>query len=237
MELRKKGKDILFITNNPSRSPSEYKKKLNTLNIYSKLSEFITSPMAVNYYLNKKYKNLGDKSAFIIGSNYLKKEVKKSGIKSVKGKKAYNSDLTIMGGHNKFNFEEIKTATISIRNGSDFIATNKDLFYPTENGLSPATGALLASIEAASQSNAVIVGKPEKYIFEILKTHKIKLKRTLLIGDSLNTDILGGKNAGFKTALALTGNTNTNDLKKSEIKPDYVINDLSQLINQHDPNI
>ena len=57
----------------------------------------------------------------------LKKEINSTGIQTLKGKKAYFADIVIMGGHNKFNFDEIKTATLAIRNGADFIATNKEI--------------------------------------------------------------------------------------------------------------
>ena len=230
-ELRKNSKNVLFITNNPSRSPYEYKNKLKSLDIYSKPDEFITSPMAIKYYLETKYKKLSKKRAYVIGSNYLKKEVGRTGINSLKEESSYKADLVIMGGHNKFNFNEIKTATLIIRNGADFIATNRDYYYPTQQGLAPATGALLSSIEIASQKKAVIVGKPERYIFELIDRYlMVNKERTLFIGDNLKTDVLGGTNAGFKTALTLTGYNKKHHLKKSKIKPDFIIKDLTELV-------
>ncbi|MGH7885421.1 MAG: HAD-IIA family hydrolase [Thermodesulfobacteriota bacterium] len=227
-KLRILGKKISFITNNPTRSPSEYVKKLNSMGIFSSKEEFITSPMAVGEYLITKHRKLKEKTAFVIGSSYLKSEVKKTGIQTLNGEKAYTSDFVILGGHSDFNYEEIKTASISIRNGAKFIATNKDSFYPSDSIFYPATGALLASVEVSSGTKAVTVGKPESYIFNLLKIRASE--KILLIGDSLTTDILGGKKAGFATALTLTGLTKKDEIKKSKINPDYIIQDLSFLL-------
>lgn len=231
-KLRKHNKKVCFVTNNPTRSPKEYKNKLASFNIHSDVDEIISSPMALKYYLESKYGMESNKSAYIIGSSYLKDEIKKTGIKSLAVKDVHRADLVLMGGHKKFNYEEIKNATIAIRNGATLIATNKDYYYPSGKGFLPATGSLLISIEKASGRKAVIVGKPEKYIFQLLKSSFIKnVNTTLFIGDSLETDIRGAKKAGIRTALTLTGNTSKGMLIKSKTKPDYVINDLRELFN------
>lgn len=227
--LREAGKKITFITNNPTRSPQDYVKKLKLIGIKSKSDEFITSPMAVAYYLRKNFRKLDKKKAYIAGSKYLKKEVTCTGLILTTGKNAEKVDFVILGGHDKFNYEEIKTASSYIRKGAKFIATNRDAFYPSDTGFLPATGALLASVETAAEKKAVIVGKPERYIFDLVTTAG-KRSKTVLVGDNLQTDISGGKNSGFKTALSLTGATSRKVLKESEISPDYVIKDLTSLI-------
>ena len=137
-----------------------------------------------------------------------------------------------MGGHRRFNFNEINTATILLRKGAKFIASNHDPFYPTLNGISPASGALLSSIEVASEKKAIITGKPEKYLFDLsMETAQFKnKKKTVLIGDNLFTDILGGNNYGISTVVTLTGLTKRKDIKNSKIKPDFIIKNLSYLL-------
>ncbi len=230
-KLRKEHKTISFITNNPTRSPRQYVKKLKDMKIFTVEEEIITSPMAVAFYLKKRFRKLNEKTAYVIGSSYLKKVVKETGLTLINNIKALPADFVIMGGHDKFSYEEIYKATISIRKGAKFIATNRDSFYPSIHGFSPATGALLSSIEVSSSQKAITVGKPEKTIFDLVKS-KSSLKKTLMIGDNLDTDILGGKNAGLKTALVFTGATLKKDLVKSDISPDYVIKDISFLLKQ-----
>lgn len=230
--IKKYNKKVLFITNNPARSKREYSGKLKKMGINAKSNEILTSADSICLYLVTKIKNIKKKSAYVIGSKYFKSQIKKTGIIIDSGKNFNKTDFVIVGGHRQFNFTEINIASILIRKGAKFIATNHDPFYPTKYGLSPASGALITSIETASETKALVTGKPEKYIFDIsMEAAKFKnKKKTLLVGDNLYTDILGGINFGIKTALALTGLTAMKNLKQSNIKPDYIIKDLSYLL-------
>ncbi len=224
-------KKVLFLTNNPARSKREYSGKLKKMGIDVKSSEILTSADSICRYLNTRIRNKAEKTAYVIGSSYLKSQVKETGLNIVDGKDFRKTDLVIMGGHRRFNFKEINTATILIRKGAKFIASNHDPFYPTQDGISPASGALLSSIEIASEKKALITGKPERYLFDLsMEAARFKnKKKTVLIGDNLYTDILGGNNYGISTVITLTGLTTRKELKTSKIKPDYTIKDLSFL--------
>lgn len=229
--LRNNNKKILFVTNNPSKSPRQYLIKLKKIGISCYIDEIITSSLATSYYLTKKFKKLNQKTAYVVGSQSLKNEIKKIGIKVINGIKAHRADIVIVGGHSQFNYKEIKIASLAIRNGANFIATNKDPFYPSTEGLLPATGALLSSIETATEKKAIICGKPEEHIFDLcMKKSGLKNKnRAIIIGDNLSTDIIGGIKYGIKTVLVLSGSTKQKHLKRSDIKPDYIIKHLGYL--------
>jgi len=97
----------------------------------------------------------------------------------------------------------------------------------TERGLLPGAGAIVAAIEAASGRRARLIGKPSKIMGELILRHlNAKPEQTLLIGDRLDTDIAMGKALGMRTALVLTGATRREDVDKSRIKPDYVLDRL-----------
>ena len=229
--LRKKKKDIRFITNNPSRSPSDYVEKLRKLGIESHHSEFVTSPMATVSLINEKIHLERWETVFIAGSCYLKGEVRKTGLTELHGENCLDADLVVIGSHPEFSLEETKTASIAIGNGAGFIGTNGDYFYPCEHGRAPATGALLASVEAASGKKALTAGKPGRYMFDLLeKSGATPTKKTLLIGDSLSADIAGGNKAGYTTALVLTGVTKKTDLGSGEAVPDFILDDVSFLL-------
>ncbi|MCY3986820.1 MAG: HAD-IIA family hydrolase, partial [Candidatus Dadabacteria bacterium] len=211
--LRRNDKDIRFITNNPSRSPSEYTEKLAAIGIESYEKEFVTSPMATVFLIMEQLGSKQWKTVFTAGSDYLKNEIAKTQLVAVYGNCAFKADLVVVGSHPNFNLEEIRTASLAVGNGADFIGTNRDYFYPCEHGRAPATGALLAAVEAASGKKAVVAGKPEKYMFDILqKSGAAPARKTLLLGDSLHTDIAGGRKAGYSTALVMTGVTNSTDI-------------------------
>ena len=168
----------------------------------------------------------------MIGSKALKKEIELAGLNLVDGEEAKKADFVILGGHPDFHFNELKLATLALRNGAEFFATSRDPAYPSTEGHIPATGAMLASIEVASDRKAVVAGKPESIIFEEALFHAkcSGKKNTVIIGDRLDTDILGGKIAGISTVLTLSGSTKKEDVKISEVKPDFIIDDLRGLL-------
>jgi len=232
LHLKNKGKSILFLTNDPRKSPSEYADKLTKIGIEANSHDVVTSGMAIAYHIIEECKNFENMKAYVIGSDVLRDQIKETGLKIVDGEEAKKADFVILGSHPDFHYNEMKIATLALRNGADFYATNRDPAYPSEEGHIPATGAILASVEVASGKKAKVAGKPESLIFDVALA-KLDLKdreNIVMIGDRLDTDILGGKNAGLSTILVLTGSTKKEDLKDSEIKPDYVINDLRDLL-------
>ena len=229
--LRRLGKAVIFLTNDPRSSCQEYADKLNRMGIPASPQDIITSGMAIAHYLTKHY-NLNHKKAYVVGSQALKEEIKQIGLMLTQGDEAKRSDFVIVGGHQGFNYEEMKLATLAIRNGAHFFATNRDPVFPTPEGLVPATGAILASIEYATGKKATIVGKPEVIIFEVAKKFLSSHERVAIVGDRLDTDILGGKRAGITTIFTLSGSIDQDELSKSDIIPDYVINDLKDLLKE-----
>ncbi|MCL4246401.1 MAG: HAD-IIA family hydrolase [Candidatus Dadabacteria bacterium] len=229
--LRDDGKSVIFITNDPKRTAAGYSEKLRELGVETAPEDVITSGMALAYHIKSAHGDVGGLKAYVVGSESLKEEIGLTGLSVVDGKEAHHADFVIVGGHPDFHYDEMKTATIAVRNGARFFATNRDPFYPSPEGLIPATGAILACIEVASGKTALTVGKPESIMFEVALAehlHRDK-KRLAIIGDRLDTDIAGGKKAGIVTILTLTGSTKREDIAGSEIKPDYVINDLRDL--------
>lgn len=234
--LKDLGKTLIFLTNDPRSSVNDYSDKLNQFGFPAKPQDIITSSMAIAYYIQSNHKDVKNRKAYVAGSDALKDEITKIGLELVAGEEAKSADFVIIGGHPGFHYEEIKISSLAIRNGAYFYATSRDPYIPTEEGLVPATGAVLASIEVASGQKAIIGGKPEKIIFEVAMTrkHLRPKERTGVIGDRLDSDIIGGKRAGIKTILVLSGSTKEADLYSGDLIPDYVINDLTGLLSEID---
>jgi len=236
LSLKDLGKNLIFLTNDPRSSVNDYSKKLNKIGFPAKSQDMITSPMALAYYIKSKHQDLKHKKAYVVGSKALKDEIKGIDLKLVAGEEAKKADFVIIGGHPGFHYEEIKLSSLAIRNGAYFYATSRDPFVPTDEGFVPATGSELASIEVASGQKAIVAGKPEKIIFEVaIKKKRLHpKKRIAVVGDGLDSDIMGGKRAGIKTILVLSGSTKEKDIYKSEIIPDFLIDDLSGLLSEID---
>lgn len=230
--LKKSGKIVIFLTNDPRKTSAEYSDKLREMGIVVSPGDVVTSGMAIAYHIRSSYPDIENKSAYVVGSGSLKDEIRLTGLELVSGEDAKRADFVIVGGHPDFHYEEMKLATLAIRAGAEFFATNRDPAYPTPEGLVPATGAMLASIETACGKKAVVAGKPEVIMFEVALAEHLHRdrERFAIIGDRLDTDVQGGRNAGIAAILALSGSTTEEDIKQSETKPDYVIRDLRGLL-------
>jgi 4-nitrophenyl phosphatase len=229
--LRKLGKGIIFLTNDPRSSSREYSDKLERMGISVTSNHVVTSGMAIAQHIKENYE-LDGKKAYVVGTDALKEEIRGIGLRLCDDEEAKFADYVVVGGHQQVSYQEIKLAAMAVRNGAKFFGTNRDPVFPTPEGLVPATGALLAAIEVASEKKAITVGKPESIMFDVAKKLLPSPDRTAIIGDRLDTDILGGKRAGLATILVLSGSTTKEEISRSEIKPDYVIDNLEDLLKE-----
>ena len=127
-------------------------------------------------------------------------------------------------------YEMLKRATLLIRAGADFIGPNPDTSYPTQEGIVPGGGAILAAISAASDHQPLIIGKPEGWMFRIsMDRMKLGIDETASLGDRLATDILGGQRLGLKTILVLSGVSTLTDLNSSPIQPTWIFPGIEEL--------
>jgi phosphoglycolate/pyridoxal phosphate phosphatase family enzyme len=236
-QLKKAGKIVIFLTNDPGKSAAEYSEKLRGMGIVVSPGDVVTSGMAIAHHIRSSHPDIKDKKAYVVGSGPLKDEIRLTGLLLVSGEEAKKADFVIVGGHPDFHYEEMKIAALAVRGGAEFFATNRDPAFPTPEGLVPATGAALAAIETACGKKAVVAGKPGVIMFEVALAEHLHRdrERFAIVGDRLDTDVQGGRNAGIATILALSGSTTEEDLIISEIKPDYVIRDLRDLLKDAPP--
>jgi 4-nitrophenyl phosphatase len=228
--LYDQGKSVLFLTNNSKYTRSFYCEKIRRMGIRLTCeNDILTSSTATARYLCEAYPLKG-KTAFLVGGEGLKQEISRTPLRILRGKRGRESDFVIVGWDTDLTFEKLKTACLAINRGSIFIATNDDATFPSPEGLWPGAGSIVAALERATGCKALVVGKPNRYMMEIaLATLGSKRSRTLMVGDRLETDILGGKKVRVKTCLVLTGVTKKRDLKRSKIKPDIVVKNLLEL--------
>lgn len=217
--LKKRSK-VLFLTNNSTKTRSEYVDKLRGFGINADEKEVITSGYAAALYIKKKYKN---PNVFVIGEDGLKKELEWQGIQI--GWRECN--IVLVGLDRSFNYPKMALASRFVQSGADFIATNTDNTLITESGMLPGAGAIVKAVQTACRKEPIVIGKPSEIIAKIaLDRLKLKPEDVLLLGDRLETDIAMGNKVGMKTALVLTGCSKREDVEKSGIKPDYILDKL-----------
>ncbi|MHB8779867.1 MAG: HAD-IIA family hydrolase [Candidatus Geothermincolia bacterium] len=224
------GKQRLFLTNNSKLLRESYREKLTGIGIAGvTVEEIITSGFATAAWLRRE-RSLEGATAFVMGGDGLKTEIASTGVVLIEPEEAVGSTFVIVGWDTELSFERLRAAALAIRAGSEFIASNDDATYPTPDGLWPGAGAIVAAVTTASGRRPVTIGKPHPEMMEMaLSVSGCARERTLVIGDRLETDILGGLNAGLKTLLVLTGVATREDVAESSIRPDIVVDDLSSL--------
>ena len=227
-EITKRGNDYVFLTNNSSRSGEVYIEKLKNMGIEVDKKHIMTSGKATILYINSIKKNA---KVFLLGTPSLEKEFIESGIKLIKDR-SEKPDFVVFGFDKTLTYDKMHMACDLILNGSTYIATHPDINCPLPGGkFMIDTGSFLKAIEASIERTPdIIIGKPSKFIIDIIKNeYDIDYRDMVMFGDRLYTDILGANNAGIDSVLVLTGETTKESYKKSNIRADYVLNSVKDL--------
>jgi len=136
----------------------------------------------------------------------------------------------VVGEGRTLNFEMVEAALKMILRGAKLVATNLDPNCPTQDGTRPGCGALVAMLETAAGVKAFSLGKPSPVMLRAARKELgLTTDQTVVIGDTMETDILGGVQLGFKTILALSGGTRREDLDRYAYRPDFVVESLAEL--------
>lgn len=211
-------------TNNSTRSVDSYVERLNSIGFPARPDQVVTSAAATADYIRQHYPP--ETPLYIIGE---------AGLHQIMADYGYHEDpdqarVVIVGLDTQFSYEKLKIATLRIRAGADFIGTNGDLTFPVPGGLVPGNGSLLAAVQAATSVTPIVIGKPETIMIEVaLLRLGTPPQQTLMIGDRLETDILGAQRAGLPSALVLTGVTPADQTSVDGIRPDGVFDSLLEL--------
>ena len=225
--LREREIRFVLATNNASKRPDQYAEKLARLGVEVPMERILTSAQATAAYLAEREPE-GTK-VYVIGEDGLRAALTERGFVLTEEEARY----VVVGWDRDLTWRKLARATLLIRSGAGFIGTNPDRTFPSEEGLVPGNGAQLAALEAATGMKPVVIGKPEPWLYrEAMRRMGASTDATGVIGDRLDTDILGGARLGLATVLVLSGITKEEDLSRSPVRPDLVcahIGDLTRL--------
>jgi 4-nitrophenyl phosphatase len=225
--LRQRGIRLILATNNASRTPEQYREKISRMGVAVGREEILTSAIATAEYLRKAARP-GDR-VFVIGEDGLREAVCSAGLE-IAAPDELHARFVVVGMDRALTWEKLGAATINLNNGARFIGTNGDLTFPTERGITHGNGAILAALAAACGRQPTVIGKPQPALLHAaVRRLNLPKNRVVAIGDRLETDILGAKNAGLRSVLVLTGVTSRRDLRASRIRPTWVVDDLPAL--------
>lgn len=238
--LLEAGKRIVFVTNNPGRPPAAYAERLRDLGVEVSPEQIVTAGMVAARLAGEGAGAGG--SAFVIGAPALKEMVAAAGARVLEGEEGEEADVVVVSGHRGFDYAELLTSKRALDRGAALIATSHDPTMPFPGGEVPGTGSVLAAVETASGRRAEIAGKPERHLFEMaIEAVRVSSRadgegresqndRLAMVGDRISSDIEGGRRAGLKTVLLLSGTTSRQEAQDAEPTPDHVLENLAGLL-------
>ena len=225
------GLPFILATNNATNTPEQYVQKLARFGVTVTPEQVLTSPVATVGYLKQHYP--AGTTVYAVGELGLRQALTEAGFRLIGPDevKVQKTAPVVVGGlvRESLSYDLLAMGALLVRQGAAFVATNYDATYPSELGQLPGAGAVLSVITQATGVEPTVIGKPHAAMFEeAVRRLGTEPAETLMVGDRLETDIEGAYNVGLQTALILTGVSTRDDV--GEIKPDYVLDDLSDLI-------
>lgn len=216
---------FLFLTNNSQRSRRDVATKLNRMGMPIEERHVFTCAMATARFLARQ-KPSG--TAYVIGESGLINALHQNGYSIVDS----HADYVVVGEGRTLSFEMLERAVQLILEGARLVATNLDPNCPTSTGTRPGCGAVVALLEKATGVKAFSVGKPSPIMMRAARKELgLDAANTIMIGDTMDTDILGGVQMGYRTVLVLSGTTTRQDLANFAYCPDVIVDSIADLLS------
>ncbi|MFN3160824.1 MAG: HAD-IIA family hydrolase [Rubinisphaera brasiliensis] len=212
-----------FLTNNSQRTRRDVATKIRRMGMPVEDYHVYTCALATATFLSEQKPN---GTAYVIGEGGLHSALHDVGYSIVDS----HPDYVVVGEGRTFTMEMLERACNLIKGGAKLIATNMDPNCPTQHGLRPGCGAIVAMLESATGMKAFSVGKPSPIMMRSARKELgLSASQTTIIGDTMETDILGGVQLGYQTVLVLSGGTRREDLKNYAFQPDLVVDSINDL--------
>ena len=222
--VRETGREFVFFTNNSSKNGAMYVEKLRRMGYAATEKDIMTSGDVTVEYLKTNYPG---RKVYLAGTPALEELFETSGICLVQEK----PDVVVVGFDMTLTYEKLERICTYIREGAVFLATHKDINCPTENGFIPDCGAMCAAVSLSTGVQPKYLGKPCKETVDmVLQKTGYKKDEIAFVGDRIYTDVATGVNNGAVGILVLSGETQAEDIERSDVKPDAVFGSLKDMI-------
>ena len=190
------GWDIVFCTNNSTRTPGESADKIRRVTGFAATADMVaTSAQAVAALVD------GDAAVLVLGGRGIEDAVVERGARIVG--RWQDADTVVVGLDPALTYERLSSAVLAVANGARFLASNHDPTYPTPEGLRPGAGAIVAAVRTATGVEPVVAGKPHAPMRALLAARA--RGDVWIVGDRDDTDLAMGRAEGWDTAHVRTG--------------------------------
>jgi len=218
-KLRELNKKILFVTNNTIESRKNLAKRLNMFGIKTNYKNIINAGIVIGYYIKKKR---GTALALNIGTEKDLMEV------GVKVKKKPQVDYVVVTEDWDFDHKQLSLAKYAVESGGKLLTSVMGREWVVGGKMIPGVGCWVKAVEFAANTKAKCLGKPSNYMAKVVSRFLNNPKKTVIVGDEFESDILFGKKLGCKTIFVKTG---MDKRIIGKIKPDLVLNSVKDLLN------
>ncbi|MCG7346514.1 TIGR01457 family HAD-type hydrolase [Sporosarcina sp. ACRSL] len=219
-KLQRGGIEPYFVTNNSSSTTQQFQTKLLRMGIQTKPEQIMTSAIASAKYCKEHYDGA---SIMMIGEEGLEEALVSEGFQLT----TQNPDVVVVGIDRSITYEKLAAASLAIRAGAHFIATNGDRAFPTEKGLVPGNGSFVKLLETTTDCKATYVGKPEPHMLHFIQQKGYRKDEMIMIGDNYETDIQAGIRFGIDTIHVEGGVTSAETVRKQPSLPTYFYKSLA----------
>lgn len=228
-KLREMGISLLFVTNNPTRSPQQYVDRLAELGIDASAEEILPAGTVTAEYLADHH---GDDDVFVIGSSGLWDQLHEAGVEPITEPAA--ADIVVTSHTYEFDYEDLTEGLWALDDATRFYGTDPDLVYPDDDGKRyPGSGAITGAVaHVAEREPDLVLGKPSGVMVELaVEALQCRPGAAIVVGDGLDTDVVFGARAGMTTVLVLSGRTSRADLVDGAPSPDHVVDTIGDVLD------
>jgi HAD superfamily hydrolase (TIGR01450 family) len=232
--IRGAGISVVFLTNNVLSSAASYARRLTALGIATSEAEVVTPLGVLTSYLAAHHAGA---PVLTIAEPLLDETLTAAGIEVTAD--PARARLVVVSFDRGFSYAKLLAAYRAVRHfGAAIVATNPDPFCPTPDGGLPDCAAMLAAVEACTGARAeAVLGKPGEHMAaELLRRLAVPTSEVAVVGDRIATDVALGQSLGMVSVLVLSGATSAEDLARSPVHPDYVIDGIGQLLPAGQPD-
>jgi NagD protein len=222
--LAERGRAFLVLTNNSMFTPRDLCARMANAGLRVPEASIWTSALAAATFMADQ---LPGGSAYVVGEAGLTTALHEAGYTLTDAR----PDYVVLGETRTYSFPSITKAIRLIHAGGRFIATNPDATVPSSEGPLPATGAVAALITRATGAQPYFVGKPNPMMFRgAMNRIDAHSETTVMMGDSMDTDVVAGIEAGLETILLLTGSTRREDIGRFPFRPSRVLDSIENAL-------
>jgi 4-nitrophenyl phosphatase len=226
---------VMLATNNATRAPAQYVEKLHGFGVEISERQIVNSAIAAARLLAQRFPQGGP--LYVIGETGIRTTVQAHGFTLVED---FSREITplavVVSMDREVTYQKLRAATLFVRAGAAFYATNTDRTFPTPLGLVPGAGAIVAAVSTATDQHPIVAGKPHPVMIQIcLEQMGLHPTQVLVVGDRLETDIAGGQAAGCHTALVLSGVSTRAQAESWQPPVDVIASDLTALLQKWPP--